>query len=97
MKSIERRVLALEQRVIHVKPVEILPLVEVARRAAFVMRLGANAREELDADTGSLDPERRAALTEVLDAAKRIASLLARPVNGDQPNMKEELTSWQHQ
>ena len=47
MKSIERRVLALEQRVIHVKPVEILPLFERARRILHVLSLGVKAREQL--------------------------------------------------
>ena len=84
MKSFERRVLALEQRVIHVQPVENISLVEKARRIGFVLAQGADAKRQLDADTGSLDPERRSVLTEMLAAAKRIASLMARP--GDETN-----------
>ena len=89
--------LALEQRVIHVQPVENISLVEKARRIGFVLAQGADAKRQLDADAGTIDPERRAALTDVLDAAKRIASLMAQPGNGNQLQRREEVTRWQHQ
>ena len=90
MKSIERRVLALEQQVRPEQPVEDLPLFELARRVIHLLHLGVKAREQLDADAGTIDPERRRSLTEVLDRAKRIAALLARPGDGIQLLTKEE-------
>ncbi len=44
----------------------------------FALRLGGNAKEELDADDGSMDPMGRAKLEEQVAAARRIAATLAK-------------------
>ena len=43
---------------------------------ALALRKGAEAREELDAANGTLDPERRAKLNKTLEAARRIGATL---------------------
>ena len=43
----------------------------------FALRVGGNAREELDAADASMGPERRTKLTEQVAAARRIAATLA--------------------
>ena len=47
-----------------------------AQRLGFALRLGGNAREELDVADASLNPGRRAELTKRLDLARSIASAL---------------------
>ena len=42
----------------------------------LALQLGANAREELDAANGSLDPGRRAELTKRVEGARSIAAML---------------------
>ena len=42
------------------------------------LQLGGDAREELDADDGSMDPKGRAKLEEQVAAARRIAATLAK-------------------
>ena len=90
MRSFDRRVRALEQRFRPVQPFEDIGINETARQIAFVLARGVNAREKLDA-AGTIDPERRSALTEVLDMAKRMAEAIARPGNANELNMKEEI------
>ncbi len=45
------------------------------------LRVGGNAREELEAANGSLDPSRRAELVKTVEAARSIAALLAKHIN----------------
>ncbi len=44
----------------------------------FALRLGAEAREELDAANGTLDPKRRAKLIKTLESARFIAATLTK-------------------
>ena len=77
MKTTEKRLRALEERqAMWRRPKEITSRLEVARRVAFVVAQGANAREELEAADASLNPGRRADLTKRLDLARSTASAL---------------------
>ena len=44
----------------------------------FALRLGAEAREELDAANGTLDPKRRAKLSKTLEVARSITATLTK-------------------
>ena len=57
---------------------ETLSTFEVARRVLATVREGLEAKEELAAANGSLDPERRAELTKRLKAAREIAAAFSR-------------------
>ena len=53
-------------------------ILHTAIAICFALRLGGNAKEELDADDGSMDPKGRAKLEEQVAAARRIAATLAK-------------------
>ena len=84
MRSVENRLRALER----MEDPECQPQTEMARGIArgdkifiaiaiyHTLREGGEAKKELDAAGASLNPERRAELTEQLDAARKIAALL---------------------
>ncbi len=59
------------------QPAESWPTIELARRTAFVLALGAVAKEALDAADDTLDPELRAELEKQLTAARSIAETLS--------------------
>ncbi len=65
------------RRTVWRRPVEALSPMETARRVAFVVALGGEAKEELDAAGASLDPVRRAELTKTLETARSIVAALA--------------------
>ena len=50
--------------------------IHLAMEIGLVLRRGVNAREELDAANGSLEPSRRAELEEQLAVARSIATAL---------------------
>ena len=90
--ALERRVTALEEWQARWKrPVESMPTFEAARRILATMREGANAKEELAAANGSLDPARRAKLTNRVEVARSIAATLAKQV---EPLSTREVTPW---
>ena len=55
-----------------------LAAIHDAMAIGLALRVGGNAREELDAANGSLDLERRMKLTEQVAAARRIAATLTK-------------------
>ncbi len=83
-KEVLRRLEALEEcrAPTHTNyPVEGRGRVATLNRAiliGFALRLGAEAREELDAANGTLDPERRAKLSKTLAAARLITATLTK-------------------
>ena len=89
-KELVRRLEALEQAPRAVLSTEELGAIETARRVSFVLSLGALARTELDAAGASMDPERRAKLTERIRLARSIAATLER----FSPSKPKELDSW---
>ncbi len=52
-------------------------ILQTAIAIGFALTVGGNAREELDAADGSMDPKRREKLTEQVALARRIAETLA--------------------
>ncbi len=60
------------------RPPETFSRLETALRIGFALRVGGNAREELDAADASMGPERREELNEQVAAARRIAATLAK-------------------
>ena len=52
-------------------------ILSTALAVAFVLRVGVNAKEELEEADGSMAPKRREKLTEQVALARRIAETLA--------------------
>ena len=79
-----------ERRARWQRPVEQISTLHQAIAIGFALRVGGNAKEELDKAGTSLDPERRAELTKQLEGARKIAKVLAksRPAEETPPSAR---------
>ena len=104
--ALERRVERLEERGAIWQPAAFdlakkHGTLELAKIVLHGLRLGAGAKTELDADDGSLSPERRAELTKTLEAAREVVKGLresrTEAVAPPPPPPNEETTQWLQQ